>query len=166
MNTQQRVHDYDPDKNIKSKTSTQSSLSASSQRPLHIGATRFVRVVGIERWEEATLAEWPDNDSVCFGVTWVTRLLTNYWLMIQACFHHFSEPKSFEINLRINRVCTVFVSFGDPFECAKALREMNWKNIGIPPVELHKSKWENRIEAVAHKKMKKKIQTKAHLFGP
>ncbi|KAL0583903.1 hypothetical protein ABG067_006171 [Albugo candida] len=166
MNTQQSVYGYDPNKNVKPKTSTQSSVSAPSQRPLHVGAKRFVRVAGGERWEDATLAEWPDNDFRLFcgdlGNEVTDELLA----------HNFSSFPSFQRAKVIRDKFTHksrgygFVSFGDPFDCAKALREMNGKYIGNRPVKLHKSKWEDRSEAVARKKMKKKKRTKAHLFGP
>jgi len=37
-----------------------------------------------------------------------------------------------------------FVSFLDPFDCAKALKDMNGKYIGNRPVKLRKSVWERR----------------------
>ena len=55
-----------------------------------------------------------------------------------------------------------FVSFTDPYDCAKALREMNGKYIGNRPVKLSKSKWQDREAVVVKKKRKQK--KKNHLF--
>nr|CCA17788.1 RNAbinding protein putative [Albugo laibachii Nc14] len=165
MNTQQSVYGYDPNKNVKPKTSTQSSVSAPSNRPVLTGAKRFVRVAGGERWEDVTLAEWPDNDFRLFcgdlGNEVTDELLAHNF----SCFPSFQRAKVIRDKFTHKSRGYGFVSFGDPFDCAKALREMNGKYIGNRPVKLHKSKWEDRSEAVARKKMKKK-RTKAHLFGP
>jgi len=49
-----------------------------------------------------------------------------------------------------------FVSFMDPFDCMKALREMDGKYIGNRPVKLRKSKWQERNVKEVKKKEKKK----------
>ncbi|KDO28829.1 hypothetical protein SPRG_20032 [Saprolegnia parasitica CBS 223.65] len=57
-----------------------------------------------------------------------------------------------------------FVSFLDPFDAAKAMREMNGKYIGNRPVKISKGKWEDRsIDVVKKKKGGKK--NKKHLFS-
>ena len=48
-----------------------------------------------------------------------------------------------------------FVSFNDPIEGAKALREMNGKYIGNRPVKLRRSNWEERINEDALAKKRK-----------
>ena len=49
-----------------------------------------------------------------------------------------------------------FISFMDPFDCAKALREMNKKYIGNRPCKLMKSTWNDRTLSEVRKKDKKK----------
>ena len=49
-----------------------------------------------------------------------------------------------------------FVSFLDPFEGLKALREMNLKYIGSRPVKLKKSDWKERDVKEVKKKEKQK----------
>ena len=49
-----------------------------------------------------------------------------------------------------------FVSFLDPFEGLKALREMNGKYIGSRPVKLKKSDWKERDLKEVRKKEKAK----------
>jgi RNA recognition motif-containing protein len=48
-----------------------------------------------------------------------------------------------------------FVSFQDPFDCAKCLREMNGKYVGNRPVKLTKSNWQDREITEVRKKEKK-----------
>ena len=56
------------------------------------------------------------------------------------------------------------MSFLDPFDAAKAMREMNGKYIGNRPVKISKGKWEDRsIDVVKKKKGGKK--NKKHLFS-
>ncbi len=49
-----------------------------------------------------------------------------------------------------------FVSFLDPFEGLKALREMNGRYIGSRPVKLKKCDWKNRDLKEVRKKEKAK----------
>ena len=49
-----------------------------------------------------------------------------------------------------------FISFMDPFDCAKALREMSGKYIGNRPCKLQKSTWNERTLSEVRKKDKKK----------
>jgi len=49
-----------------------------------------------------------------------------------------------------------FVSFLDPFDCARALKEMNGKYIGNRPVKLRKSVWDRRAFTPNNKKKRKK----------
>lgn len=56
-----------------------------------------------------------------------------------------------------------FVSFIDPFDCAKAMREMNGKYIGNRPVKLSKSTWKDRDIKQVRKKEKVEKKRKAKL---
>merc|ERR1712150_232378 len=53
-----------------------------------------------------------------------------------------------------------FISFKDPQDYLKAMREMNGKYIGNRPIKLRKSNWKDRNIAVARKKKKKKKKKK------
>lgn len=57
-----------------------------------------------------------------------------------------------------------FVSFKDPNDFMKALREMNGKYIGNRPVKLRKSTWKDRDAGVVKKKERKK-KSQGHLGG-
>ena len=55
-----------------------------------------------------------------------------------------------------------FVSFIDPMDCAKALREMNGKYLGARPMKISKSSWADRdLGVVKQKEHKKKKMEKS-----
>lgn len=53
-----------------------------------------------------------------------------------------------------------FVSFQDPFDCAKCLREMQGKYVGNRPMKLSKSNWQDREITEVRKKEKKDKKAK------
>jgi hypothetical protein len=152
MNMQQSVYGYDPHKQVRANT----SAGGKSKRNL--------RMAGGEVWEDPTLAEWPENDFRLFIGDLGNEV--NDELLV----HSFSRYASFQKAKVIRDKHTQkskgfgFVSFNDPFDCAKAMKEMNGKYIGNRPVKIRKSKWEERNIDVARKKMKRK-KKKHHLFN-
>lgn len=49
-----------------------------------------------------------------------------------------------------------FVSFLDPMDCVKAMREMNGKYLGSRPMSIKRSDWKERDIKEVHKKENKK----------
>ncbi|KAL3663345.1 hypothetical protein V7S43_011751 [Phytophthora oleae] len=157
MNRQQSVYEYDPRR-------TAASIAANGKNGGHT-QKRHLRLAGGQVWEDPTLEEWPDNDFRLFcgdlGNEVSDELLA----------HSFSKYASFQRARVVRDKLTHksrgygFVSFGDAFDCAKALREMNGKYIGNRPVKLSKSKWQDRNIDVAKKKMRKRKRDKHHLFN-
>ncbi|KAK1943366.1 RNA-binding protein 42 [Phytophthora citrophthora] len=156
MNRQQSVYEYDPRR-------TAASIAANGKNGHK--QKRHLRLAGGQVWEDPTLEEWPDNDFRLFcgdlGNEVSDELLA----------HSFSKYASFQRARVVRDKLTHksrgygFVSFGDPFDCAKALREMNGKYIGNRPVKLSKSKWQDRNIDVAKKKIRKRKRDKHHLFN-
>ncbi|GMF53106.1 unnamed protein product [Phytophthora fragariaefolia] len=164
MNRQQSVYEYNPRR-------TAASIAAGPQGRdgAEFGAgkkpKRHLRLAGGQVWEDATLEDWPENDFRLFcgdlGNEVSDELLA----------HSFGKYASFQRARVVRDKLTHksrgygFVSFTDPFDCAKALREMNGKYIGNRPVKLSKSKWQERNIDVAKKKMRKRKRDKHHLFN-
>ncbi|KAJ8559118.1 hypothetical protein ON010_g8331 [Phytophthora cinnamomi] len=160
MNRQQSVYEYDPKR-------TAASIAAGPQGRDGPGKKqkRHLRLAGGQVWEDQTLEDWPDNDFRLFcgdlGNEVSDELLA----------HSFGKYASFQRARVVRDKLTHksrgygFVSFADPFDCAKALREMNGKYIGNRPVKLSKSKWQERNIDVAKKKMRKRKRDKHHLFN-
>ncbi|EEY60449.1 RNA-binding protein, putative [Phytophthora infestans T30-4] len=158
MNRQQSVYAYDPKR-------TAASIAAKDGAARGKKPKRNLRLAGGQVWEDPTLEEWPDNDFRLFcgdlGNEVSDELLA----------HSFSQYASFQRARVVRDKLTHksrgygFVSFADPFDCAKALREMNGKYIGNRPVKLSKSKWQERNMDVAKKKLRKRKRDKHHLFN-
>ncbi|PFH34577.1 RNA recognition motif-containing protein [Besnoitia besnoiti] len=104
-------------------------------------------------WSDPTLDEWPENDFRVFcgdlGNEVTDEVLSNA----------FRKYKSFE-KARVVRDKRTgktkgygFVSFSDPNDMLKALKEMNFKYVGNRPIRVLRSKWKDReIDSERNKK--------------
>jgi hypothetical protein len=115
----------------------------------------FVRVAGGEKWVDDTLKEWPKDDFRLF----VGDLSPD--TQEKDLEQLFGEYKSFAM-CRIARIGFSgkskgfgFVSFLDPFDAAKAMREKNGKYIGPRPIKLSKADWKKRDAKEVKKKERK-----------
>lgn len=113
------------------------------------------RRAGGKTWRDDTMDLWPEGDFRVFvgnlGNEVTDELLTNSFSRYPSLARakvirnkHSNKSKGFG-----------FVSFMDPFDCAKALREMNGKYIGNRPCKLTKSTWKDRTLGEVRKKEKK-----------
>lgn len=153
MSLQQSVYGYDPRK-------------AGDKKGKAIpGAKKFVRVGGGEVWEDPTLAEWPENDFRLFCGDLGIEVSDEILAFAFSAYPTFQKAKVVREKKTFKSKGYGFVSFKDPFDCAKALREMNGKYIGNRPVKLSKSKWQDRDIKVAKTKVKRKRKNKNHLFN-
>ncbi|KAK9836561.1 hypothetical protein WJX74_003125 [Apatococcus lobatus] len=112
------------------------------------------RLAGGEKWWDSSLLEWPENDFRIFVGDLGNE--TNDDVLAKA-FHKYTACQKAKVvrDKRTNKTKGYgFVSFNDPIEGAKALREMNGKYIGNRPCKLRRSNWEERIneEALAKKR--------------
>lgn len=114
---------------------------------------KFLRVAGGTTWEDPTLAEWDPNDYRVFcgdlGNDVTDELLTST----------FEKYASF-VKARVIRDKRTnkskgygFVSFKDPIDYAKAIKEWDGKYIGCRPIKLRKSVWKDRAVDVRKNKM-------------
>lgn len=126
--------------------------------PLEVKARQAapVRTGAGDVWVDPTLAEWPDNDYRIF-VGDLSKECRDEQLGGM-----FSQYKSFA-RARVVRSAFDqkgkgygFVSFMDPMDCAKAIREMNGKYCGARPMKITKSTWEDRNLKEVKKKAEKK----------
>ena len=128
--------------------------SAAAPRPL------VVRDVG-KTWRDDTLEQWPEGDFRLF-VGNIGNEVTDELLS-----HSFGRYPSLSRAKVIRNKHTnkskgfAFISFMDPFDCAKALREMTGKYIGNRPCKLSRSTWNERTLSEVRKKEKKKRKAQA-----
>lgn len=113
-------------------------------------------------WEDPTLSEWPENDFRLFVGDLAKETTED---MLSNAFKHY---KSFAMCRVVRSKVDIkakgygFVSFLDPMDCAKALREMNGKYLGARPMKISKSNWADRdLSVVKQKESKKKKMEKA-----
>ncbi|KAL7717418.1 rrm-containing protein [Entamoeba marina] len=118
--------------------------------------TSIYREVSGKKWIDSTMSDWPDTDYRIFvgnlGKEVSDETLRNV----------FSKYPSFQKAKVIKNVHTGkpkeygFVSFSDPSDFARALREMNGKYIGTRPCKLSKGKWTERSDKEKIKRINSK----------
>lgn len=105
---------------------------------------KFIRAAGGTTWEDPTLAEWDPDDFRVFcgdlGNDVTDELLTST----------FEKYPSF-VKARVVRDKRTskskgygFVSFKDPLDYARAIKEWDGKYLGCRPIKLRKSVWKDR----------------------
>jgi ribosomal protein L31 len=117
---------------------------------------KFVRKGADCVWIDDSLKEWPDNDYRIFVGDIAKEITTDQ--LAKQFVHYKSYAKA--------KVCRTkhenkargfgFVSFMDPMDCAKAIREMQGKYLGSRPMKITKSTWKDRDLKVVQKKEKKR----------
>jgi hypothetical protein len=115
-----------------------------------------VRLAAGQSWVDTSLDEWPENDYRIF-VGNLSNEVTD-----QALFQHFhkypSVAKAKVVRHNNNPEKSKgygFVSFLDPLECAKAIREMDQTFLLSRPVRVKRSDWKERDFKVVKNKEKK-----------
>jgi hypothetical protein len=113
---------------------------------------RIIRAAGGQLWEDDSLRDWDTNDFRLFcgdlGNDVTDEVLVRYF----GRYPSFQRAKVIR-DKRSNKTKGYgFVSFKDPVDFTKAMREMNGKYVGSRPIKLRKSNWKDRnIEVVKHK---------------
>ncbi|XP_023307836.2 RNA-binding protein 42 [Lucilia cuprina] len=117
---------------------------------------KTVRIAGGQVWEDASLADWPDDDFRIFcgdlGNDVNDEVLTRT----------FNKYPSFQ-KARVVRDKRTgkskgfgFVSFREPADFIKAMKEMDGRYVGSRPIKLRKSSWRQRSLDVVKKKEREK----------
>lgn len=117
---------------------------------------KTVRVAGGQTWEDQSLADWPDDDFRIFcgdlGNDVNDELLTRTFNK----FPSFQRAKVIRDKRTSKSKGYGFVSFKDPQDFIRAMKEMDGRYVGSRPIKLRKSTWKNRsIEAVRKKDKEK-----------
>ncbi|KAK7076420.1 RNA-binding protein 42 [Halocaridina rubra] len=117
---------------------------------------KILRSGGGQVWEDQSLSEWDADDFRIFcgdlGNDVTDELLTRY-------FSHFSSFVKAKVvrDKRTNKSKGYgFISFSDPQDYIRAMKEMNGKYVGSRPIKLRKSMWKDRNLDVVQKKQREK----------
>lgn len=109
---------------------------------------KFIRAAGGTTWEDPTLAEWDPDDYRVFcgdlGNDVTDELLTSTFEK----YNSFVKAKVVRDKRTGKSKGYGFISFKDPQDYAKAIKEWDGKYLGCRPIKLRKSVWKDRaIEA-------------------
>ena len=117
---------------------------------------KIVRVAGGQTWEDATLQEWDPDDFRIFCGDLGNDV--NEDILTRAFNKYPSFVKCKVIrDKRTNKSKGYgFISFKEPSDFIRAMRDMDGKYVGSRPIKLRRSNWRDRNIEVVKKKMKEK----------
>jgi hypothetical protein len=107
----------------------------------------LARSAGGDRWEDASLAEWPENDHRIFVGDLGNECTDDMLSRAFSKYPSFAKAKVVKDKMNPGKNKGFgFVSFLDLADYALAMKEMNGKFIGNRPVKLRKSSWNERTD--------------------
>ncbi|CAH1174196.1 unnamed protein product [Phaedon cochleariae] len=117
---------------------------------------KLMRVAGGQTWEDNSLSDWQEDDFRIFcgdlGNDVTDELLTRTFNK----YPSFQKAKVIREKRTNKSKGYGFVSFKDPADFTKAMKEVNGRYVGSRPIKLRKSSWRNRCIDVVKKKEKEK----------
>ena len=145
------------------KKSQQTSVQTTSKTPTSVSISdetlkrakakkRIVRTGGGQVWEDESLKEWDTNDFRIFCGDLGNDVTDEVLARTFGRYSSFQKAKVIR-DKRTNKTKGFgFVSFRDPGDFTRAMREMNGKYVGSRPIKMRKSNWKDRnIDVVKHK---------------
>eukprot|EP01097_Dermamoeba_algensis_P011414 TRINITY_DN8843_c0_g1_i1.p1 TRINITY_DN8843_c0_g1~~TRINITY_DN8843_c0_g1_i1.p1 ORF type:complete len:232 (+),score=60.22 TRINITY_DN8843_c0_g1_i1:80-775(+) len=104
----------------------------------------FVRGAAGETWDDPILNEWGDDDYRIFCGDLGNDVTDEVLKQAFAKYPSFRRARVVRDKKTQKTRGFGFVSFNDPNDFIKALKEMNGKYVGSRPLKLKKSRWEDR----------------------
>ena len=120
---------------------------------------KLLRTAGGEKWEDPSLAEWDPADFRLFCGDLGNDVTDDVLTRTFNKYPSFQKAKVVRDKRSNKSKGYGFVSFKDPQDFMRAMREMNGKYVGSRPIKLKKSNWKDRNVDV----VKRKEKTKARL---
>ena len=119
---------------------------------------RIVRVGGGQIWEDETLKEWDINDFRLFCGDLGNDVTDEVLVRTFSRYPSFVRAKVVRDKKSNKTKGFGFVSFKDPSDFTRAMKELNGKYVGSRPIKLRKSNWKDRNIEVVRTKQKIKQQ--------
>lgn len=117
---------------------------------------KILRCAGGQVWEDHSLMEWDSEDFRMFagdlGNDVTDELLHRYF----SHYPSFNKAKVVRDKRTSKSKGYGFISFSDPQDYIRAMKEMNGKYLGSRPIKLRKSMWKDRNVDTVQKKQKEK----------
>lgn len=117
---------------------------------------KFIRTAAGQSWEDPTLQEWDPNDYRLFCGDLGNEVTDDVLMRVFNKYSSFQKAKVVRERNSKKSKGYGFVSFKDPNDFIRAMREMNGKYVGNRPIKLRKSNWKDRNIEVVRKKLKEK----------
>ncbi|XP_063439464.1 RNA-binding protein 42-like [Mytilus trossulus] len=117
---------------------------------------KFIRTAAGQIWEDPSLEEWDPDDFRMFCGDLGNEVTDECLARAFSKYPTFVKARVLR-DKRTNKTKGYgFVSFRDPQDFARAMREMNGKYVGNRPIKLRKSNWKDRNIEIVRKKEKEK----------
>ena len=117
---------------------------------------RVIRTGGGQVWEDDSLKDWDPNDFRIFCGDLGNDVTDEVLARTFGRYSSFQKAKVIR-DKRTNKTKGFgFVSFKDPSDFTRAMREMNGKYVGSRPIKMRKSNWRDRNIEIVKSKMKEK----------
>ncbi|CAH1239649.1 RBM42 [Branchiostoma lanceolatum] len=117
---------------------------------------KYVRTAAGQLWEDSSLQEWETDDFRIFCGDLGNEVNDDVLARAFNKYPSFLKAKVIR-DKRTNKTKGYgFVSFKDPNDFVKAMREMNGKYVGNRPIKLRKSTWKDRSIDIVRKKQKER----------
>ncbi|XP_015917315.1 RNA-binding protein 42 [Parasteatoda tepidariorum] len=117
---------------------------------------KIVRMAGGQAWEDNSLLDWETDDFRIFCGDLGNDVTDEVLIRAFSKYPSFGKAKVIR-DKRTNKTKGYgFVSFKDPQDFIKAMREMNGRYVGSRPIKLRKSTWRDRNIDLVKKKQKEK----------
>jgi len=119
---------------------------------------KIVRTGGGQIWEDPSLKEWDVNDFRIFCGDLGNDVTDEVLQRTFGRYPSFQKAKVIRDKKSNKTKGFGFVSFRDPADFTKAMREMNGKYVGSRPIKMRKSNWKDRNIEIVKQKQKTKQQ--------
>ncbi|XP_014668227.1 PREDICTED: RNA-binding protein 42-like [Priapulus caudatus] len=117
---------------------------------------KIVRMAGGQVWEDNSLLEWDPDDFRIFCGDLGNEVNDEILARAFSKYPTFQKAKVVRDKRTQKTKGYGFVSFKDPQDFSRAMREMDGKYVGSRPIKLRKSAWKDRNIDIVKKKQKEK----------
>ncbi|PWA26299.1 hypothetical protein CCH79_00018801, partial [Gambusia affinis] len=117
---------------------------------------KCIRIAAGSTWEDPSLLEWESDDFRIFCGDLGNEVNDDILARAFSRYPSFLKAKVVRDKRTGKTKGYGFVSFKDPNDYVRAMREMNGKYVGSRPIKLRKSMWKDRNIEVVRKKQKEK----------
>lgn len=118
---------------------------------------KMIRVAGGQVWEDTSLLNWDHNDFRLFAGDLGNDVTDEVLTRTFSRFPSFQKARVVRDKRSNKSKGYGFVSFKDPSDFTRAIKELNGKYVGSRPIKLSKSSWKDRnIDQVKQKQTVKK----------